>query len=225
MKNSTKALIFHNEFNPITIADIYYCYQAYLACNADKVIFSVPVDLNESEKERPYFLDKQTMIKKSLDEHKRSGYPLREHDRRVEFCSRCEVFPHENDNGDSFLEAVNFLHNQNLHCDIYILIRQSDLYKFGSSGRDIDLLEQYKFIIIPNLKESIEYTIFNNELLITNIDLCVANMLILLKIDRYLKVNAKDIRDNFHNHKNWVYQEVENYILNNKLYNVGGENK
>ena len=58
----------------------------------------------------------------------------------------------------------------------------------------------------------------NDSFLRGNLDLCISNMIFLLKIDKYTAMNSQSVRENFKNYRRWVTPGVEEYILNNHFY-------
>lgn len=211
-----KNLIIHGDFDPVIISDIYYAYQAHLAGTADKITFAIPVNAVAEEK-RPYFLEKKEMIEICLNEFAESGYPEREHKKRIDFVKRCETIPYEKKE-NLVMPAIQEVKKRYPKDRIYLEIKQSQLQELKNHPDALEFLEKYNFIVIPDLLEKVEYTIMNDSFLRGNIDLCISNMIFLLKIDRYTAMNSQSVRENFKNYRRWVTPGVEEYILNNHFY-------
>lgn len=211
-----KNLIIHGDFDPVIISDIYYAYQAHLAGTVDKITFAIPVDVVTEEK-RPYFLEKKEMIEICLNEFAESGYPEREHKKRTDFVKRCETIPYEKKE-NLIMPAIQEVKKRYPKDRIYLEIKQSQLQELKNHPDALEFLEKYNFIVIPDLLEKVEYTIMNDSFLRGNIDLCISNMIFLLKIDRYTAMNSQSVRENFKNYRRWVTPGVEEYILNNHFY-------
>ena len=213
---SNKNLIIHEDFDPVVISDIYYAYQAHLAGTVDKITFAIPVNAVAEEK-RPYFIEKKEMIEICLNEFAESGYPEREHKKRIDFVKRCETIPYEKKE-NLIMPAIQEVKKRCPKDRIYLEIKQSQLQELKNHPDALEFLEKYNFIVIPDLLEKVEYTIMNDSFLRGNIDLCISNMISLLKIDRYTAMNSQSVRENFKNYKRWVTPGVEEYILNNHFY-------
>lgn len=213
---SNKNLIIHGDFDPVVISDIYYAYQAHLAGTVDKITFAIPVNVVAEEK-RPYFFEKKEMIEICLNEFAESGYPEREHKKRIDFVKRCETIPYEKKE-NLIMPAIQEVKKRYPKDRIYLEIKQSQLQELKNHPDALEFLEKYNFIVIPDLLEKVEYTIMNDSFLRGNIDLCISNMIFLLKIDRYTAMNSQSVRENFKNYKRWVTPGVEEYILNNHFY-------
>lgn len=211
-----KNLIIHGDFDPVIISDIYYAYQAHLVGTVDKITFAIPVNAVAEEK-RPYFLEKKEMIEICLNEFAESGYPEREHKKRIDFVKRCETIPYEKKE-NLVMPAIQEVKKRYPKDRIYLEIKQSQLQELKNHPDALEFLEKYNFIVIPDLLEKIEYTIMNDSFLRGNIDLCISNMIFLLKIDRYTAMNSQSVRENFKNYRRWVTPGVEEYILNNHFY-------
>lgn len=211
-----KNLIIHGDFDPVIISDIYYAYQAHLAGTVDKITFAIPVNVVAEEK-RPYFFEKKEMIEICLNEFAESGYPEREHKKRVDFVKRCETIPYEKKE-NLIMPAIQEVKKRYPKDRIYLEIKQSQLQELKNHPDALEFLEKYNFIVIPDLLEKVEYTIMNDSFLRGNIDLCISNMIFLLKIDRYTAMNSQSVRENFKNYRRWVTPGVEEYILNNHFY-------
>ena len=212
----SKNLIIHGDFDPVIISDIYYAYQAHLAGTVDKITFAIPVNAVAEEK-RPYFLEKKEMIEICLNEFAESGYPEREHKKRIDFVKRCETIPYEKKE-NLVMPAIQEVKKRYPKDRIYLEIKQSQLQELKNHPDALEFLEKYNFIVIPDLLEKVEYTIMNDSFLRGNIDLCISNMIFLLKIDRYTAMNSQSVRENFKNYRRWVTPGVEEYILNNHFY-------
>ena len=213
---SNKNLIIHGDFDPVVISDIYYAYQAHLAGTVDKITFAIPVNAVAEEK-RPYFIEKKEMIEICLNEFEESGYPEREHKKRIDFVKRCEIIPYEKKE-NLIMPAIQEVKKRYPKDRIYLEIKQSQLQELKNHPDALEFLEKYNFIVIPDLLEKVEYTIMNDSFLRGNIDLCISNMIFLLKIDRYTAMNSQSVRENFKNYRRWVTPGVEEYILNNHFY-------
>lgn len=213
---SSKNLIIHGDFDPVIISDIYYAYQAHLAGTVDKITFAIPVNA-VTEGKRPYFLEKKEMIEICLNEFAESGYPEREHKKRIDFVKRCETIPYEKKE-NLVMPAIQEVKKRYPKDRIYLEIKQSELQELKNHPDALEFLEKYNFIVIPDLLEKVEYTIMNDSFLRGNIDLCISNMIFLLKIDRYTAMNSQSVRENFKNYRRWVTPGVEEYILNNHFY-------
>lgn len=213
---SNKNLIIHGDFDPVIISDIYYAYQAHLAGTVDKITFAIPVNTVAEEK-RPYFLEKKEMIEICLNEFAESGYPEREHKKRIDFVKRCKTIPCEKKE-NLVMPAIQEVKKRYPKDRIYLEIKQSQLQGLKNHPDALEFLEKYNFIVIPDLLEKVEYTIMNDSFLRGNIDLCISNMIFLLKIDRYTAMNSQSVRENFKNYRRWVTPGVEEYILNNHFY-------
>lgn len=213
---SIKNLIIHGDFDPVIISDIYYAYQAYLAGAVNRITFAIPVNIIEEEK-RPYFLEKKEMIEICLNEFAESGYPEREHQKRIKFTEKCEILPYEKKD-NLVMPAIREVKQKHPEDRIYLEIKQSELHELKEHPDALLFLENYNFIVIPDLYEKVQYTIMNDSFLRGNFDLCVSNMLFLLKIDKYTAMNSKDVREDFKNYKNWVTPGVEEYIVNHHFY-------
>lgn len=211
-----KNLIIHGDFDPVIISDIYYAYQAHLAGAINRITFAIPVNMTQEEK-RPYFLEKKEMIEICLNEFAESGYPEREHKRRINFVEKCEIIPYEKKK-NLIMPAIHEVKQRHPNDRIYLEIKQSQLQNLKDHPDALEFLEKYIFIVIPDLFEKVEYTIMNESFLRGNIDLCISNMIFLLKIDKYTAMNSKSIRENFKNYKSWVTPGVEEYISNNHFY-------
>lgn len=211
-----KNLIIHGDFDPVIISDIYYAYQAHLAGTVDKITFAIPVNVVAEEK-RPYFFEKKEMIEICLNEFAESGYPEREHKKRIDFVKRCETIPYEKKE-NLIMPAIQEVKKRYPKDRIYLEIKQSQLQELKNHPDALEFLEKYNFIVIPDLLEKVEYTIMNDSFLRGNIDLCISNMIFLLKIDRYTAMNSQSVRENFKNYRRWVTPGVEEYILNNHFY-------
>lgn len=211
-----KNLIIHGDFDPVIISDIYYAYQAHLAGTVDKITFAIPVNVVAEEK-RPYFFEKKEMIEICLNEFAESGYPEREHKKRIDFVKRCETIPYEKKE-NLIMPAIQEVKKRYSKDRIYLEIKQSQLQELKNHPDALEFLEKYNFIVIPDLLEKVEYTIMNDSFLRGNIDLCISNMIFLLKIDRYTAMNSQSVRENFKNYRRWVTPGVEEYILNNHFY-------
>lgn len=212
----SKNLIIHGDFDPVIISDIYYAYQAHLAGTVDKITFAIPVNA-VTEGKRPYFLEKKEMIEICLNEFAESGYPEREHKKRIDFVKRCETIPYEKKE-NLVMPAIQEVKKRYPKDRIYLEIKQSELQELKNHPDALEFLEKYNFIVIPDLLEKVEYTIMNDSFLRGNIDLCISNMIFLLKIDRYTAMNSQSVRENFKNYRRWVTPGVEEYILNNHFY-------
>lgn len=212
----SKNLIIHGDFDPVIISDIYYAYQAHLAGTVDKITFAIPVNA-VTEGKRPYFLEKKEMIEICLNEFAESGYPEREHKKRIDFVKRCETIPYEKKE-NLIMPAIQEVKKRYPKDRIYLEIKQSQLQELKNHPDALEFLEKYNFIVIPDLLEKVEYTIMNDSFLRGNIDLCISNMIFLLKIDRYTAMNSQSVRENFKNYRRWVTPGVEEYILNNHFY-------
>ena len=177
-----KNLIIHGDFDPVIISDIYYAYQAHLAGTVDKITFAIPVNAVAEEK-RPYFIEKKEMIEICLNEFAESGYPEREHKKRIDFVKRCETIPYEKKE-NLIMPAIQEVKKRYPKDRIYLEIKQSQLQELKNHPDALEFLEKYNFIVIPDLLEKVEYTIMNDSFLRGNIDLCISNMIFLLKIDK-----------------------------------------
>lgn len=213
---SNKNLIIHGDFDPVIISDIYYAYQAHLAGAINTITFAIPVNM-EGEEKRPYFLEKKEMIEICLNEFAESGYPEREHKRRFAFVEKCEIIPYEKKD-NLIMPAIQEVSQKHPGDKIYLEIKQSELVDLKTHPDALEFLQKYIFIVIPDLFEKVEYTIMNDGFLRGNIDLCISNMIFLLKIDKYTAMNSKMVRENFKNYKSWVTPAVEEYIKNNHFY-------
>ncbi len=213
---SNKNLIIHGDFDPVVISDIYYAYQAHLAGAIDKITFAIPVNIIEEEK-RPYFLEKKEMIDICLNEFAESGYPEREHQRRLKFVDKCEIMAYEKKD-NLIMPAIKEVNKKYLNDKIYLGLKQHQLSDLKNHPHALEFLEKYNFIVVPDLFEKVEYTIMNDDFLRGNFDLCVSNMIFLLKIDKYTPINSKSVREDFKNYKSWVTPGVEEYISNNHFY-------